>query len=79
MKKTNVTEFEFGKIVEEIPASKFDCATMHIYLTNISDDAIAYLREYVGRLPDEKLLSCMVHWNGRVETLYHFGEEYLVY
>lgn len=78
-KTTKITVTEFGKIVEEITASKSDCGMTHIYVSNLSDDALSCLREYVSTFYAEKLLSCMVHWNDRVETLYHFGEEYLVY
>ena len=79
MKKTKITETEFGKIVEEIPVSKFDCAQTHIYLNNISDDTISYFREYVRTLYVEKLPSYMVHCNNEVETLSYFAEEYFVY
>lgn len=72
--KKNVTEFEFGRIVEEIPTCKFDCAMTHIYLNNLGDDAIDYLYDLARRLPAEQLQSYMVHWNGNTENLLGFFE-----
>lgn len=79
MKKTKITEMEFGKIVEEIPTNKIDCAITHIYLNNTSDETLSYLKKYVSTLCSEKIPSYMVHWDDRVETLSYFAEEYLVY
>ena len=79
MKKTKITITEFGKIVEEIPASKADCRITNIYLNNFSDDTISYLKKYISTFCYEKLLNCMIHWNNEVESLYHFCEEFLVY
>ena len=79
MKKTKITATEFGKIVEETPASKFDCGMTHIYISTFSDDTLSFLKEYISSLSAEKLLSCMVYWNDRVETLCNFGEEYFIY
>ena len=79
MKKTKITLTEFGKIVEEISASKYDCCMTHIYLNNISDETLSSLKKYVRTLCSEKLPSCMVHWNNEAETLSCFGKEYLVY
>ena len=79
MKKIKITETNFGKIVEEIPASKSDCCMTHIYLNNISDETLSYLREYVSTLCNKKIPSYMVHLNDEVETLSYFAEEYLVY
>ena len=70
--KKNVTEFEFGRIVEEIPTCKFDCAMTHIYLNNLGDDAIDYLYFLASRLPAENLQSYIVHWNGNTENLLGF-------
>ena len=72
--KKNVTEFEFGRIVEEIPACEFGCAMTHIYLNNLGDDAIDYLYDLTSRLPAEQLQSYMVHWNGNTENLLGFFE-----
>ena len=72
--KKNVTEFEFGTIVEEIPACKFDCAMKHIYLNNLDDEAIDYLYFLASRLSAEQLQSYMIHWNGNTENLLGFLE-----
>ena len=79
MKKTKITVTEFGKIVEEIPASKFDYGITHIYLNNLSNENLSYLKKYASTFSDEKILSCMVHWNDNIETFCNFGEKYLVY
>ena len=79
MKKTKIIITEFGKIVEEIPVSKSDCGITHIYLNNLSDETLSYLKKYVSTLYAEKLPSCMVHWDDRVEALCNFAEEYLAY
>ena len=70
--KKNITEFEFGRIVEEIPVSNFDCAITHIYLNNLDDNAINYLYDLARRLPAENLQSYVVHWNGNTENLLGF-------
>lgn len=72
--KTKITVTDFGRIVEEIPASKFDCAMTHIYINNLSDDAIDCLYYLARGLPTEQLQSCMVHWNGNTENLLGFFE-----
>ena len=66
--KKNVTEFEFGRIIKEISACKFDCSITHIYLNNLSDDSINYLSDLARRLPAENLQSYMIHWNGNGNT-----------
>ena len=68
----NITEFEFGKIVEEIPTCKFDCVMTHIYLNNLGDDAICYLNNLFCRLPVEQLQKYMIHWNDSTENLLGF-------
>ena len=47
----------------------------HIYLNNLSDDAIDYLYFLASRLPAEQLQSYMVHWNGNAENLLEFFRE----
>ena len=70
--KKNIIEIEFGKIVKEIPACEFDCVMTHVYLNNLSDDAIDYLYNLSRRLPAEQLQNYMVHWNGNTENLSYF-------
>ena len=70
MKKKNVTDFEFGKIVEEIPTCGFDCAMTHIYINNFCDNAINYLYDLARRLSPDKLQSYIIHLNGNTENLY---------
>ena len=72
--KKNVTELEFGRVVEEIPTCKSDCAMTHIYLNNLDDDAMNYLTDLAHKLPAEQLQSYMVHWNGNTENLLGFLE-----
>ena len=72
--KTKIEVTEFGKIVEEIPACKFDCSIKHIYIKNLDDDAIDYLYFLGSRLPAENLQSYMIHWNGETENLLGFLE-----
>ena len=79
MKKTKITETEFGKVVEEIPAGNFDCRITHIYISNLGDDTLSYLKEYANKLSYEKLLNSIIHWGDEVETFYYFCKEYLVY
>ena len=80
MKKTVKTIItKFGRIVEEIPAYKLDCGMIHIYLNNLTDDTLLSLKEYVGKFFGEKIPSCIIHWDDRVETLCNFGEEYFIY
>lgn len=75
MKKINVTELEFGKIVEEIPTYKFDCAQTHIYITNCCEEADAYLLNLVHTVPADKIRSYIVHWDDHTEDiLTYFGE-----
>ena len=76
MKKTNVTETEFGKIVEEIPACKFDCAMIHIYITKPGKEAEDYLLNLVRTVPADEIHGYMVHWDDHTENiLVYFGEE----
>lgn len=72
--KTKIEVKELGRIVEEIPASKFDCTMTHIYINNLSDDAMIYLTDLAHRLPAEELQSCIVHYNGCTENLLGFFE-----
>lgn len=74
--KKSMTEFEFdfGKIVEEIPSCKFDCAMTHIYINNLSDDAIDYLYDLARRLSAEELQSYMIHCGSNTENLLDFFE-----
>ena len=76
--KTKIEVTEFGKIVEEIPTCKFDCAMTHIYLNNLGDDAIDYLYFLASRLPAEQLQSYMIHLNGETENLLGFLEIWLI-
>lgn len=76
MKKINVTEFEFGRVVEEIPAHKFDCALTHIYITNLTKEAEDYLLSLVRTVPADEICGYMVHWDDHTENLLgFFGEE----
>lgn len=70
--KTKINVTNFGKIVEEIPTSKFDCAITHIYISNLTDEAMNYLLDLAHKLPAEKLQSCMVHLNDSTENLLEF-------
>ena len=72
--KTKIEVKDFGKIIEEIPASKFDCAMTHIYINNLSDDAIIYLTDLIHRLPDEELKSYIVHYDDCTENILVFFE-----
>lgn len=72
--KKNVTEFEFGKIIQGIPASKFDCTIKHIIINHLTDDAINYLYDLAEKLPVEQLQSYIVHWSGNTENLLGFFE-----
>lgn len=65
-----VTEFEDGKIVERNDARYND-----IYIYNLSNGALAFMREFMHKLPAEKFFSYMVHWGDRTESLIFFGEE----
>ena len=72
--KTKINVTNFGRIVEEIPVSKFDCAMTHIYINNLTDEAMNYLTDLAHKLPAEKLQSYMVHLNDSVENLLGFFE-----
>ena len=72
--KTQIEVREFGRIVEEIPSSKFDCGMTHIYINNLSDDAISYLTNLAHKLPAEELQSYMVHCDDCTENLLGFFE-----
>ena len=72
--KTKIKATNFGRIVEEVPAHKFDCAMTHIYINNPSDEATKYLINLAKKLPAEKLEGCMVHLNDSVENLLEFFE-----
>lgn len=74
--KKNITEFEFGKIIEEIPACKIDCSMTRIYINDLSNDSIDYLYGLVRRLPAEQLQSYMVYWNDNVENLLDFFRKF---
>ena len=67
--KSKIEVKKFGRIVEEIPSSKFDCAMTHIYINNLSDDAMIYLTDLIHRLPAEELQSYMVHYDDYTENL----------
>lgn len=72
--KKNVTEFEFGKIIQGIPASKFDCTMTHIYINHLTDEDVNYLYNLAEKLPVEQLQSYIVHWDDNTENLLEFFE-----
>ena len=72
--KTKINETNFGRIVEEIPASKVECAMTHIYVSDLTDEAIDYLTDLAQKLPVEKLQSHVIHLNDSTENLLDFFE-----
>lgn len=72
--KTKINETNFGRIVEEIPASKVECAMTHIYVSDLTDEAMDYLTDLAQKLPVEKLQNYMVHLNSSTENLLEFFE-----
>ena len=72
--KTKINETNFGRIVEEIPASKVECAMTHIYVSDLTEEAIDYLTDLAQKLPVEKLQNYMVHLNSSTENLLEFFE-----
>ena len=72
--KTKINVINFGRIVEEIPASKVECAMTHIYVSDLTDEAIDYLTDLAQKLPVEKLQSCIIHLNDSTENLLEFFE-----
>ena len=72
--KTKINETNFGRIVEEIPASKVECAMTHIYVSDLTDEAIDYLTDLAQKLPVEKLQSYVIHLNDSTENLLEFFE-----
>jgi len=74
MKKQKINVTDFGRIVEEIPTCKFDCAMTHIYVNELTEEAISYLTNLAHKLPVEELQGYMVHWDNRTENLLGFFE-----
>ena len=72
--KTKINETNFGRIVEEIPASKVECAMTHIYVSDLTDEAMNYLTNLAQKLPVEKLQSHVIHLNDSTENLLEFFE-----
>ena len=72
--KTKINVINFGRIVEEIPTSKVDCAMTHIYVSDLTDEAIDYLTDLAQKLPVEKLQSYVIHLNDSTENLLEFFE-----
>ena len=72
--KTKINVINFGRIVEEIPTSKVDCAMTHIYVSDLTDEAIDYLTDLAQKLPVEKLQSHVIHLNDSTENLLDFFE-----
>ena len=72
--KTKINVINFGRIVEEIPTSKVDCAMTHIFINNLTDEAIDYLTDLAQKLPFEKLQSYVIHLNDSTENLLEFFE-----
>ena len=72
--KTKINVINFGRIVEEIPTSKVDCAMTHIFINNLTDEAIDYLTDLAQKLPFEKLQSYVIHLNDSTENLLDFFE-----
>ena len=72
--KTKINETNFGRIVEEIPASKVECAMTHIYVSDLTDEAMNYLTNLAQKLPVEKLQSYVIHLNDSTENLLEFFE-----
>ena len=72
--KTKINVTNFGRIVEEIPASKVECAMTHIYVSDLTEEAMDYLTDLARNLPVEKLQNYMVHLNSSTENLLEFFE-----
>ena len=72
--KTKINVINFGRIVEEIPTSKVDCAMTHIFINNLTEEAIDYLTDLAQKLPVEKLQSYVIHLNDSTENLLEFFE-----
>ena len=72
--KAKINVINFGRIVEEIPASKVECAMTHIYVSDLTDEAIDYLTDLAQKLPVEKLQSYVIHLNDSTENLLEFFE-----
>ena len=72
--KAKINVINFGRIVEEIPTSKVDCAMTHIYVSDLTDEAIDYLTDLAQKLPVEKLQSYVIHLNDSTENLLEFFE-----
>ena len=72
--KAKINVINFGRIVEEIPASKVECAMTHIYVSDLTDEAMNYLTDLAQKLPVEKLQSCIIHLNNSTENLLDFFE-----
>ena len=72
--KAKINVIKFGRIVEEIPTSKVDCAMTHIYVSDLTDEAIDYLTDLAQKLPVEKLQSHVIHLNDSTENLLEFFE-----
>ena len=72
--KTKINVINFGRIVEEIPTSKVDCAMTHIFINNLTEEAIDYLTDLAQKLPFEKLQSYVIHLNDSTENLLDFFE-----
>ena len=72
--KAKINVINFGRIVEEIPTSKVDCAMTHIFINNLTEEAIDYLTDLAQKLPFEKLQSYVIHLNDSTENLLEFFE-----
>ena len=72
--KTKINVTNFGRIVEEIPTSKVECAMTHIYVSDLTEEAMNYLTNLAQKLPVEKLQNYMVHLNSSTENLLEFFE-----
>ena len=72
--KTKINVINFGRIVEEIPTSKVECAMTHIYVSDLTEEAMDYLTDLAQKLPVEKLQNYMVHLNSSTENLLEFFE-----
>ena len=72
--KTKINVINFGRIVEEIPTSKVYCAMTHIYVSDLTEEAMNYLTNLARNLPVEKLQSYVIHLNDSTENLLEFFE-----
>lgn len=70
MKKTKITETNFGKIIEEISTCKFDCTQTHIYIFKKPVEEVEdYLLNIVRTVPADKIDSYIIHFDNNTENI----------